>query len=312
MFPNFDKFETSDQDVIFIEDSTGRVELKVKNSDLIYDMDENLVSDLTIGRLVDGLVVAVQGVMNSENKIEVQKVILPGLTQSNKGYGLKAEQIKLDPAHPGQTSDIHELLKSGGGNNLVALVCGLELNSNTSDLSNFRTMVDTLTNAEQNGFPDIKSLFILGDSFNVQDGINLNLAGSYSNEGEFQNMYDIIKETALLFDSCLLELGKKMNIVLLPGSKDPTDSFMPQQQLSRFLFYETSKSMQKQSSKPGPYQNEVTGSEGQHQLVLATNPVEISLDSHRFLLTSGQSIRNISKYSKVIYSFSYSNFLGAY
>jgi len=86
--------------VIFIEDSTGRVELKVKNSDLIYDMDENLVSDLTIGRLVDGLVVAVQGVMNSENKIEVQKVILPGLTQSNKGYGLKAEQIKLDPAHP--------------------------------------------------------------------------------------------------------------------------------------------------------------------------------------------------------------------
>lgn len=65
----------------------------------------------------------------------------------------------------------------------MALVCGLELNSAESDLSSFRTMVDTLTNAEEAGFPNIKNIFILGDSFNVQDGINLNLAGSYSNEG---------------------------------------------------------------------------------------------------------------------------------
>lgn len=99
LFPNFEKFETSDQDVIFIEDSTGRVELKVKDADLIYDADENLVSGLTIGKLVDGLVVAVQGVMNAENKIDVSKVILPGLSKGNHGHGLKREQIKLDPPH---------------------------------------------------------------------------------------------------------------------------------------------------------------------------------------------------------------------
>jgi DNA polymerase II small subunit/DNA polymerase delta subunit B len=100
-------------------------------------------------------------------------------------------------------------------------------------------------------------------------------------------MFNTIKDTAQMFDNCLLELGKKMNIVLLPGSKDPTDSFMPQQQLSRFLFYEASKNMLKPDTKSSAYQNDLDNKSEKKRLVLATNPVEITLDSHRFLLTSG-------------------------
>lgn len=56
-------------------------------------------------------------------------------------------------------------------------------------------------------------------------------------------MFETVKETAQTLDNFFLELGKKMSIVVLPGQNDPSDSFIPQQQLSRFLFYKSTQNL---------------------------------------------------------------------
>ena len=225
LFPKFDKFEKCPGDKIFIEDKLGRVEILIEDTDLIYDIEESIVSEAKKSTLINGLTVAIEGIFTHEHKIQVSKVILPGLTKSNTGRGLTADKIAPQLPH-NQCSDIKQLTNSTGKKNLVALVSGLELDS-TKDISKVRTLADSLVQAEDIGLPHINNLMILGDSLNIQQGINLNLVGSYTHESKFKDMFVNVKDTAQVLDNCLLQIGQKMNIVMLPGDKDPCDSFMP-------------------------------------------------------------------------------------
>lgn len=85
-------------------------------------------------------------------------------------------------------------------------------------------------------------------------------------------------EAIRLLDELLLQLVASVPVDVMPGQFDPTNYTLPQQPLHRCMF---------------PL------STAYPTLQLTTNPYEASIDSLRFLGTSGQNVSDIQKYSSM-------------
>ncbi len=77
-------------------------------------------------------------------------------------------------------------------------------------------------------------------------------------------------------DMCLAALGQSLKIVVLPGVSDPVSGYLPQPRLKSGLFPLAS---------------------GQDSVSFCTNPSSLHIDGVGFLVSAGQNIEDMQRYS---------------
>lgn len=290
LYPEIQGFSPSEFDVIYGEDETGRRKLNLEDAVLIFDEGYPNIKENVQDFLINGIIVAFYGVLDSRNSVKVEKILLPGIPESHSDM---VEEI-VNEENEDELKDIRDLRKriqeEGGEKvNLVALISGLEVNCSKEENGNFKELsllFDDLAGGEGNRdiMERISGTLILGNSINVNHGINLSLLGSYAHETEFEEMQKTVSESLQLLDEEILNISKNQKVILLPGDKDPSDGFLPQRPLSMAMFIENWKIRNR-------------------NLKLCSNPSLCSLEGKIILATSGQNIEDIVKNTPVITHF---------
>ncbi|KAI7941838.1 hypothetical protein MJO29_013912 [Puccinia striiformis f. sp. tritici] len=241
------KWVSEDTDKIMLEDESGRVRL--------VGIDRSKYT------LVTGIIIGVLGRETSKGDFQVLEILYPGA--------------------PPQPSPL-----STGEQGLVAIVSGLDLNSNSTKSEH---RVDVLLEW-LNGNIGAKDHQELARKVG-----RLIVAGNLTKITHTQNQDHTLKESSIKSnkrtvysesssttttttekaDDFLTEL--KIPIDLMPGNQDPTIQSLPQQPLHTCLF-------PKSSSKPD------------RQLVMGPNPWWAQIGGSTFLGTSGQNSDDIFRY----------------
>lgn len=282
LYPGIEPFGPSEDDKIYIEDVTGKREIDVDEAELElfvgYTINEN-VKDY----LINGMTVALQGILNSKNIFVVKKIVLPGISKISDGSDGRMVEENLCDDEIGDLKILKERINKGDDVNLVALVSGLEVNIESfPHMKQVSMLFDDLKGVFDNKgvINSISSTLIIGDSINVNEGINLSLVGSYAHESSFSKMFETVIGSLKILDSALESVSKKQTVMIFPGEKDPADSFLPQKPLSRAMFHKTWKSRQ-------------------DKVKFCSNPSTVHIEKKKFIVTSGQNIRDAIFYTPV-------------
>lgn len=120
----------------------------------------------------------------------------------------------------------------------------------------------------------IQRVVIAGDSMTQPEKVDDVLRGSYRTSKLNQEVYQDIDQVMLDFESFLDKLSSTIDVDIMPGEDDFSNSFMPQQPLNSCLF-PTLETKERQS------------------INLVTNPHQFNLNELTFLGTSGQNVRDM-------------------
>ncbi|EAN32752.2 DNA polymerase alpha/epsilon subunit B family protein [Theileria parva strain Muguga] len=210
---------TDDEDYLFLEDHTQRLIL-VGNC-------------INPHKFVSGLVIAVRGYMNDENKFVTEDYTLPEIPDSLTLYNIKQEEEKF-----------------------IALISGLEMSGNEL---NYKSLL-------------LLQNFLLGESNSEYNKrlVRLVVAGNGIGRCDTESL----KKSDLFY----AQLASTINVDLMPGSLDPTNSNLPQQVINPILM--------ENSRRYGTFRS-------------TTNPYFFSIDGVRFLGLSGQTVEDICKFSRL-------------
>ncbi|CAH1795392.1 unnamed protein product [Owenia fusiformis] len=160
----------------------------------------------------------------------------------------------------------------------IAIVSGLDIGSKNENPLNQQLLVDLLTGqlgdeCQQEAASNILRVVVAGNSLSseTQDKDSLTKA-KYLTTHSAAGSVEAIKS----LDDLLVQLAACMEVDVMPGKHDPSNSTMPQQALHRCMF------------------PQATMYPTMHAV---TNPYDCSIDGIRFLGHSGQPIEDITRYS---------------
>ncbi|PKA48130.1 DNA polymerase delta small subunit [Apostasia shenzhenica] len=165
-------------------------------------------------------------------------------------------------------------LSAAGNDKYVVFISGLSIGSNNFNPLQFQLFVDYVTghlgsDNEQKIASNIVRVVIAGNSVVIPESL---LNGQTLSAKDQSKISEPIKELDIL----LMQLAASLPLDIMPGPKDPANSFLPQQPLHRCLF---------------------PGTSAYNTFFSCTNPHQFELDDFLFLGTSGQNIDDLDKYS---------------
>lgn len=258
------------RDVIQLEDESGRICL----------VGHKLSDEL----LCTGIVVAVLGSETSSEEFNVIDIIYPESIEASiipASNGSDQFAPKVDRVAEDQSNADDE---GNAKDSYVALISGLELSGNTSSSVSIDLLEELLTGElfdgpEQEKIAKICSLIIVGNSLQSQAIVDddamarrLNKNKKYGYDSALFNPRPI---SAL--DDFLSEICKSIDVIVMPGDQDPTNSTLPQQPVNRLML-----------RKASHYSSS--------SLTLTTNPAYLQFAGRTMFCTSGQTINDIAHY----------------
>ncbi|ORY87642.1 DNA polymerase alpha/epsilon subunit B-domain-containing protein [Protomyces lactucae-debilis] len=251
------------RDSIQLEDESGRVQL----------IGAKLLEEI----LCTGIVVGVLGSETSSGEFEVIDIVHADLPP---GRQISAqEDVEMTDATPG----------IGGSNarpndEYVAIVSGLEISGTDAAPLTLSLLLDFLTGdlldePDQQFSSRISALIVAGNSITStplpkEDAMSRRLTKNkkYGYDAASYNPRPIVA-----LDDFLAEISATMQVIVMPGDKDPTNSTMPQQPVHKVMLKDTRKF------------DGVT-------LKRATNPTYLDMAGKMFLGCSGQTVDDIAHY----------------
>jgi DNA polymerase delta subunit 2 len=246
------RFKTyySEEDSVVIEDEFGRTALQVDSSELKNS-------------IVHGVVGAVLLEEQASGKLLLRDICYPGLA-------------------PIPSPDISKLGKSS---KYIAIVSGLGIMDGNANPIRLDLLADFLTgyvgdDRDQSLAASISHLIIAGDI--MQSSKKLKLLGD-TTVGSKKKTADAAEARVSLLsgvqelDSVVSELCDVMNVVVIPGSSDPTTYSWPQCALNKNLFPRASK---------------------KETLYSFPNPALLEVDGFKVLATSGDNLQDVRRFSK--------------
>ncbi|CAG8519629.1 7560_t:CDS:10 [Paraglomus occultum] len=213
----------SEEDVINIEDESGRVRL-------VGDIIKEWV-------WVTGLVVAVLGRENSVGAFEVMDICLPG----------------LPPQPPSKLMETDD-----SGPRYVALLSGMNLDKDSSLSLKSQMLIDYLTGelgtvTDQTFSSKVSRLIIAGNALKEGQIIDdTNRTRKSGNTSGYDN--EPIQE----LDNILETLSSTLSVDLMPGNNDPASFTLPQQPIHKNLFPKAAK-YPTFSNVTNPYWGDIDG-----------------------------------------------------
>lgn len=256
-------------DTIQLEDESGRISL------VGHKLSEQM--------LCTGIVVAVLGSETTSEEFNVIDIIFP-----------ETIEVPIDDTSPKQALSSGMTTKNGSASetiqpenaedSFVAFVSGLDLDGGQSSSISLDLLQEMLTGEllnekEQLSVSRICSLVIVGNSLCPEAPVlddamarRLNKNKKYGYDSSSFNPRPI---GAL--DDFLTEICKSINVVLLPGEQDPTNSTLPQQAINPIMMRQASRY-------------------SLSSLRLTTNPAYLQFGNRTMFCTSGQTIDNIAHY----------------
>ncbi|KAG8901171.1 hypothetical protein FRB99_005504 [Tulasnella sp. 403] len=252
----------STDDSIMLEDESGRVRL---TGEIIEAL-----------KPVTGIIIGVLGLETSAGHFEVVDHCLPGLPPQVP-LTVKPDVVDVDKAESSGQSQ----------GEWVALVSGLEIGLESGTAADhsapevsLQLMVDYLV-GEAGGVEDqsfssqISRLVIVGDSV-----VPIVLEDDEGNKARRFNAYKTKFDPTPLREltALLTEVSRALPVHLLPGSKDPAGTTLPQQPFPRPIFGKELMSKSKES------------------FVCETNPTWVGVGECEILACSGQTLEDMFKY----------------
>ena len=204
----------SDEDTVYLEDESGRVKLNLDTAKPLPDGDgfgyaalslRKGGSKLSVGDFVTGQVVAIAGKLNSKDRFEVSRVVLPGYSKTKQNAevyqalkkGLKNRQNEL--IHP-----LSHYLKTDTSSKFVAIVSGLNINSETGqvDLHNLKDFLfGEFSRSGLSGLASrIARLVVAGDSTMRLDDLQKELDEQFNVEGIQDQIFEEKRKSIKEFD----------------------------------------------------------------------------------------------------------------
>ena len=213
----------SNDDVVVIEDDSGRVELV----------------DVAVHSLVTGMVVAVRGKLNSQGKLVVAQLFFPGCPPAPLRTFLPASPkyvafvSDLSVGSRGSSVLLSKLISFFGGSydgtdlcagSIGQLVIGGNVFEPTEELR-LKSKV-RLEPVDHRRLGDLKGA---GGSFSSHVGV-----GTLTDSGSMVRAMD-------QFVATVASIAAPMHVTLIPGDNDPSNAFWPQQPFHRLLLQESAK-----------------------------------------------------------------------
>ncbi|XP_014678372.1 PREDICTED: DNA polymerase delta subunit 2-like, partial [Priapulus caudatus] len=210
-----------------------------------------LVGNVDVQKMVTGIIMAVRGQEEEDGNFHVDDYCFAEAT----------EQPSLSPSQEDK---------------YLAIVSGVELGDNAATALRLQLLLDYLGGslggeADQEGAASVARVVVAGNSL-ARSTQCRDASSKPMSRKEQAGSVDAIKE----LDDTLLELVSSVEVDLMPGCYDPTNSMLPQQPLHRCMF--------PQAAKYETFHN-------------VTNPYEACVDGVRILGTSGQNVDDVYKYS---------------
>jgi DNA polymerase delta subunit 2 len=134
--------------------------------------------------------------------------------------------------------------------------------------------------SSKNSLSKIKKLFILGNLVFQPEDSDLVEKGSYLKQNLNSRVYKKILQSYDEADFFLSNVSLAIETYLLPGENDISSSYFPQPKLCEFLFLHSKKTIEK-------------------TLHLKSNPFSMQMEDFSYLMSSGQNVDNIRKFSKI-------------
>lgn len=245
-----------------IEDHSARIKI-LKNTDKS--------SPLCSANFVTGTVVALKGKMDPNGLFEVTDFTYPGvpcIESMPKDY----EQLVNMKDNEAPRS-IYEDLEN---REFVAFVSGIEFGNNkekaTIELIARWLMGQFGTNNDRLLSSRISRFIVGGNSIGEENDIDEVVKGSFRTHELNERVYSNISNSIEQFESFLTKISENCNVDIMPGNKDISGSFLPQQPLNVALFPELLKN---------------------DNIIFSTNPHQFNMNGLNFLGTSGQNIEDI-------------------
>lgn len=226
------EYVDSANDSAVLEDISGRI--TIKNSD-----------NFNINVYVSGTVMAMKGQAKAGGYFEVNDVCYAGIPFN--------QSVPNDLKLLGQKRDIFDpqALQPDSGREFVAFISGLKfgysqsLHFQTEFLLRFfkGELGSTCVKDNQEVPPDsrllasqIKRVIIAGDSMVQPQQIDEVLRGSYRTNKLNQEVYSNISDVIDTFETFLDGLSETIDVDVMPGEQDFSNSFMPQQPFNSCIF----------------------------------------------------------------------------
>lgn len=233
------------QDTISLEDESGRIRL--------------IGSKLNSETLCTGIVIAVLGSETSSGDFEVIDVSYPGLAPTTEG----PREDSCDDSDDAE----------------ICFVSGINIEGSDHDGLHLGLLGEYLSGELEPEAARIKSLVVIGSSVHgtpvPREDAMARRAGSGRKYGYDASTYNARPMAAL--DDLLSEVAQNLEVIVVPGDRDPTNVTLPQQSMHAIMF---------------PQAAQLIDS----SLFLTTNPTWLSLGGRRMFATAGQAIDDISHY----------------
>lgn len=185
------------------------------------------------------------------------------IEEINESIGLAEMELNLD--------------KNKRGDPLILLISGINVGNAMASSETFlstRLLKKILGSIE--GINGVRKIIVLGNTIYTPPEAENVVKGSYLTQEENERIYHLMEDNIVKADNFLYELSSLSEIDLMPGQGDLSNSFFPQKPIESFLY-----------TKAG------------RKLNFVSNPYKCLIEDKSFILTSGQNINNIQKYTKI-------------
>ncbi|CCG83513.1 putative DNA polymerase delta subunit 2 [Taphrina deformans PYCC 5710] len=263
-------------DSIQIEDESGRLSI------VGHKLQEHT--------LCTGIVVAVLGSETTSGEFDVIDILYPGVDISDILKSAEHQEL-ASTDHTESTTTSSQLRFNGGlqpsghaEDDYVAVISGLNLSGKEHAGLNVDLLVDYLTGDLLTTWAcdkraNICTLVILGNSMDAasivdDDAMSRKLTKNkkYGYDSALYNARPVE-----VFDDFLDSICKSIDVVLLPGDRDPTNTTLPQQPINKIMLRKSS------------YYCSST-------LSLTTNPAFFTINERTIFGTAGQNIEDLKHY----------------
>ncbi|KZV65840.1 hypothetical protein PENSPDRAFT_111792 [Peniophora sp. CONT] len=264
----------SDDDVISLEDESGRIRLvgeRVKNA-----------------ILVTGVIAGVLGVETAAGDFEVVDVCFADLPPHDGQDGDEPDAMQIDDAVEDQDEEY------------IAVISGLDIGPSAASDAQMQMVVEYLTG--EGGGPDdagvasrITRLIVAGNSLApiepTEDGPKERKAKRYGHDPANFSPHPIHDLSGLLAD-----VARSMPVHILAGQTDPQGVILPQQPFPRAMFGDAAKFASFSCETNPTYLRFAPGSEDDAQPTNGASSSHAYPYTRTILATSGQPLSDLCKY----------------
>lgn len=270
-------------DTIQIEDESGRLSV------VGHKLQEQ--------PLCTGIVVAVLGSETTSGEFDVIDILYPGVDVSATFQESALEDL-ANADHPASTTnpgllDSSHINKSfsDAEDTHIAVISGLNLSGKEHTGLNVDLLADYLTGELLTTWATCKrtsicTLVILGNSMDAASIMDDDAMSRKTTKNKKYG-YDSASYNARpveVFDNFLDDICKSIDVVLLPGDRDPTNTTLPQQPINKIMLRKSSYYCHK-------------------TLCLTTNPAFFTIGDRTIFGTAGQTIEDLKHYINCVPTF---------